>query len=234
MQQEDIDYIVCDDEVGAWADIFNVVFRKFIEHEDVLLLSPNLVLLPGTMEKLKKALYSGENVGAVCPVKLIYGSHPEWNTVEEAICYADQNDMEERYSLQIGLPSEGVLLSHKFIQEAGGMNQSFLLPYNIMVDISFWGIQNGYQYFEVENAFIYQLAPSAPYYEERYGENIDRERMKEKWKMNYFNDYPNEELLDNICEEEGTAFNLLEIGCDCGANLLYVTQTSHINFSYAS
>ncbi len=50
----------------------------------------------------------------------------------------------------------------------------------------------------------------------------DRQILKEKWDMNYFNAVPNAGLLSYITDPKDAPIRVLEIGCDCGANLLWV------------
>ena len=50
----------------------------------------------------------------------------------------------------------------------------------------------------------------------------DREVLKQKWNMNYFNTMPNKGLVYMMQSKPDENINVLEVGCDCGANLLAI------------
>lgn len=62
----------------------------------------------------------------------------------------------------------------------------------------------------------------------KFSNKNDRAILKNIWKMNYFNRMPNTYIETMIDETACSDFNVLEIGCDLGATLLYI-KSKHPN-----
>jgi 2-polyprenyl-3-methyl-5-hydroxy-6-metoxy-1,4-benzoquinol methylase len=58
--------------------------------------------------------------------------------------------------------------------------------------------------------------------EEAMSAEHDYAVIEKKWGMRYFNMSCNENLIPYIKEEPSSEFNVLEVGCDCGATLLEI------------
>ena len=66
-EQQDIDYIVCDERLESYVDIINTVVGEFIRDEDVLVLSPGIFLLQGSINELSRILSLYDNAGIIYP-----------------------------------------------------------------------------------------------------------------------------------------------------------------------
>ena len=91
-----------------------------------------------------------------------------------------------------------------------------------MWDYCVRGIKLQYRLFECGGAFFYQIAEKRTADEDEEWAVSDRQILKKKWNMNYFNAVPNAGLLSYITDPKDAPIRVLEIGCDCGANLLWV------------
>ena len=206
-EQNEIDYILCEGGIENYAAILNTVVSEFAAKEDLLVLPPHLLILEEGVSRLKKALYQDGATGAVCAGS--YAADPL------------RGKQRELLSLEAG----ACLLSAKLLQATGGFNESLKLPENIWMDLSFRGICSGFHFYEVPDACVQQAAQACNSYTKKYGADADRETLKKIWGMNYFNQYPNVSLLSMIGKKKTEPFALLEIGCDCGANMMYVKNT---------
>lgn len=218
--QDEFPYILCEEDIENYADIVNTVVKEFAADCDLMLLNPCLLLLPGCLEALQEELYQNESIGAVCPVIKAVSWEKDFDTaVKEAAQYQERN-----CSHIMNFSSEAALLRGDFLEAMGEFDNTLLLPFNVVMDYSYRGRVAGFQFVKVKYAFLYQLNHVQNIYESRYEKDIDRSVLKEKWQMNYFNINPNVGMLDLISKHGEQPMDILEIGCDCGANLLYVSD----------
>lgn len=220
-EQQEIDYVICDEGLENYAHILNEIVQEFISDEDLLILTAGMIVLPNCIEILREALYYAKEVGAVVAKKCV---------ADEAVkCITGQ--LEEWGKKEIlGLPPEAVMIRNEMLLQIGEFDASLILPKSIMVDFAFRGLEKGYRYFEIQNAFICKILNDEDVYVNIYGRNVDRAVLQEKWGMNYFNQRPNYGLLALIEKAKEEEFNVLEIGCDCGVNLLHLkNEFSKVN-----
>ena len=211
--------MIFEDAAEGYAGILNEVIKQFVGEEDLLVLSPGLMVLPGCIETLYDALEEDEQTGSVCS-RMISNRSEEGKSFSSAAEYAALHAEPEGKTEILGLPYEGVLIRNEMLRELEGFDSQFLLPGSTMVDFAFRGIKKNYRYYEVQNAFFYKISDSEKIFFEKFGRDVDRPVLKQKWEMNYFNEYPNYMLLSFVEKEKEEEFSVLEIGCDCGVNLL--------------
>lgn len=216
--QNELDYILCEDKIENYADILNTVISEFCADYDLLLLNPGLLLLPGCLEGLQEELYQNEMVGAVCPV---IGAR-SWEedlaaATEKATGYQEKNCRQV-----MNFYPESALIRLDFLQKMGDFDNELVLPVNVIMDYCLRARLESFRFVGVDYAWLYQIGNVEDIYAVEYGPDIDRKRLKEKWQMNYFNCKANERMLSLISNERGSSIDILEIGCDCGANLLYL------------
>lgn len=219
--QQDIDYIICEDAMEGYGLLLNEVVKQFIGEEDLLVLSPGLMVLPGCMEALYDALEEHEQNGAVC-AEMILNNTEEGKSFQNAAEFALAHAAQSGRTEILGLPYEGVLIRNEMLRASEGFDERLILPGSTMVDFAFGGIKKNYRYIKVQNAFLYKISDSEKIYLESFGLDVDRTVLKQKWEMNYFNEYPNYMLLSLVERQKEEEFSVLEIGCDCGVNLLHL------------
>ncbi len=221
-QQKDLDYIICDEGLETYSVILNTVIQEFVKEEDVLLLSPRYLLLPGCVENLYKELHGNTDVGAVCANAISHGSQLG-KDFGNAVAYAQEHRNKEGTKQIMCLEEGAVMFRNDLLGGNKCFDEQLRLPRNILRDFVFDRICAGWKMLSIENAYIYEMPLVAEnVYVRFFGETADRKRLKEKWSMNYFNDRPNVNLLSQIERGKEEEFSVLEIGCDCGANLLYL------------
>lgn len=220
-EQDRIDYIICEDEPASYAEILNEVLRQFIGNEDLLVLSPDLVPLPQCIDRLYAALKDDKQVGAVCPRIISYDAE-EGSSFESAVAYAAEHAEEKHKREIMGLSHTAVLIRNEMLSKLNGFDESLLLPDSMMVDFSLRGMEDKYRFFEAQNAFFYKVSVSGNIYANMARIESDKRVLKEKWGMNYFSQHPNKAVLSLVEKDRQTEFNVLEIGCDTGVNLLHL------------
>ncbi|HKM35339.1 MAG TPA: bifunctional glycosyltransferase/class I SAM-dependent methyltransferase [Lachnospiraceae bacterium] len=226
IQQSAMDYILCDEGMEGYASILNAVIDEFVQDEDILIMSPNLFMLPGSMEKLVDLLYTKEQVGAVC-ANTVKSQEKEEMNFSTALEYVKKLENTGEIDSIIGLPERGVLIKNEMLRTLHNFDESLILPKSTLVDYSFRGVDHKYEYIKLQDNCFYEITSKQDAYSQKIGVEVDRKRLKEKWEMNYFNDTPNNMLLSMIENDSTEEFSVLEVGCDCGVNLLALKNKYH-------
>ena len=177
--QQGFDYMIFEDAAEGYAGILNEVIKQFVGEEDLLVLSPGLMVLPGCIETLYDALEEDEQTGAVC-ARMISNRSEEGKSFSSAAEYAALHAEPEGKTEILGLPYEGVLIRNEMLRELEGFDSQFLLPGSTMVDFAFRGIKKNYRYYEVQNAFFYKISDSEKIFFEKFGRDVDRPVLKQK------------------------------------------------------
>lgn len=224
-EQRKWNYLVCDEGLESYAVILNTAIREFGGESDYLILTPNYVVLPGALEEMQRVLYSDKNIGAVSPsVFLAKGNvQTEYQEALQFVNSEDSRKMENKEMLS--LDSCCILLHHKMIEALGEADAEFFGQDVVTWDLGARAISKGFHLWSCGQAYFYVMGESVmrrAYWNDHEKDIQDRNRLKQKWKMNYFNDKPNDLLIQRIHEERENVFYVLEIGCDCGANLLEI------------
>ena len=217
-----INYLVCDEGRENYSTILNYAKTEFVTDEDILLLDPCYMILPDAIEEMQRLLYSDSTIGAVMP-KVIQNGSETAPSYTEAISRIQAGQIAAGMNLQkLELTAGCVLLKYAMLEEVGAFDEKIALAENVMWDYCVRGIKLQYRLFESGGAFFYQIAEKRTADEDEEWAVSDRQILKKKWNMNYFNAVPNAGLLSYITDPEDAPIRVLEIGCDCGANLLWV------------
>lgn len=222
-EQAQMDYLVCDKGVEGYAEILNVAMKEFCpQGEDILVLKPNYIIIADAVQKLLAMLHRETKIGAVMATMLRCGRTERCDTYLDAVHYAAEKSGKKQIdSYRLGLAEGAVLLNGEMIRELGMFDNRMVLPRSVILDYLLRGIERGYHCMECGSAFFYEVGSESDEYAQ-FGSDADRRVLKEKWNMNYFNDTPNLNLISEIKKHRDDKFCILEIGCDCGANLLEV------------
>lgn len=175
-RQRDIGYIICSDVIESYAEILNEVTRQFITEEDLFVLSPDLMPLPGCMEALCEVLYENAGPGAVC-ARTDLNSFADGKSFLEAAEYAiGHGNTKERIEIEV-LPAEAVLIRNEMLKQLEFDSRLFL-PENVMADFSSRGKEKGHHYYEVQNAYFYRISDSREIYTKILGRDFDEKALE--------------------------------------------------------
>lgn len=218
--QDGYDYI-CAGGLENFAQILNTAISEFSTDENIMLLNSNLFCLGNCIFQFEKICIENPDIGAVMPVGFA-SVYPERVDIAEALDIVSERTDKIEILWAIKMSYDCVFIRREFINDIGQMDEELLLPTNIMLDYSFRGLCKKWKFISISNVFVYEYFSQMDVYTVFLGENVDRNRLKEKWGMNYFNEVPNEKLIEEIKREKNEVFTVLEVGCDCGVNLMQI------------
>ncbi len=215
-------YIYFDEGFQSYGKVWNAVVDNFPMSEFVVFMEPQYFLGRACITRLIELLQQ-DKCGIAAPKGNGFESyqHMDIDTV------GSLNRLEETaagsvlHSLNI---AHGVwAISRKTLEENGRFEEVVCDPQNVFLDYKLRLVQKGYQFMVCGNALVYNILCG---YENTYASVVsqkeDREVLKNKWHMNYFNLTPNRNLANMIEEERQAPIRVLEIGCDLGATLLEI------------
>lgn len=204
-------YLICDEGIETYAKILNTAIAEFVGDEDVFCYTPDYLLVQGMLEDMERLLYSKDEIGAVSPVIL--------ENEAERTNFADGEKINKN---KLELPEGNVLIKYSAYQKIGAFDERLLQSDIAMKDFLLRGVCLGYKFVECGSAYSCRLPSEMEIYLQDCNRATQREILKKKWGMNYFNSSPNPVLMEMLKADRKQELFILEIGCDCGANLLEI------------
>lgn len=215
---QDITYVYFDEGKQPYAKLINAVLGELQIESDVFILRPTYFAMPHCMEKMQKVLYTEKKIGIV--TALSQGTAKEAESVEEVVEKAERFAEQNTYVRDMGAEMGAVLIKGEILKKIGKLEEKLQTASKAIDDYVLRLTLEDYMVAKCTDAMFYHIGPDIDPFEE-YMED-DRQYMKEKWGMHYFNKNYNENLIQLIEEDKGAVFKVLEIGCDCGATLLEI------------
>jgi UDP-2,4-diacetamido-2,4,6-trideoxy-beta-L-altropyranose hydrolase len=219
--QEGLDFLVCDEGEEGYGTILNYVIREFQIEEDILILNPCYVALPGSVQEMQRVLYADSQTAAVSP-SLFDKEYEQGKDFQAAIQYVQERPKQNRNTQKLGLVPGCVLIKGSMLPAIGSFDDEFFAPNCVVWDFLSRGILKGHALYECGDAFFFELPYEQDYDTLKAKAVQDRAKLKEKWDMNYFMTIPCQFFVQFITEKEDAKLCVLEVGCDCGANLLKI------------
>ncbi len=216
--QTEYSYIQCNEILEGYGEILKVVIDEFITEEDLLLLAPGLTIDCNTISALKGLMRKNKNCGALSAG--IMKIPRFWYKNEEQSIEIDNLPFEHTMEL----PFYGTLFQNKFLKSV--KLESYDLPESILKDLSFQGIEKDFVFLKINMPLFYLQEgidlSKINIYEQKFGYEKDKQKLKQYRSLTYFNTTPNRALINLMEDERLREMNVLEVGCDCGANLLEI------------
>lgn len=212
---------ICAEGLENYAEILNTAISEFSTDEDIIILNSNLICLGDCIRKLSRSCDRDKMTGAVIPANFSVIC-PEKVDIAKALDMVEGQEWNQEGALAIRMHSQCVYISRRFLEDVGRLDKDLLLPDNVMLDYSFRGLSRKWKLVYAANAFVYEMIPHTDVYTAFLGADVDCQSLKAKWNMNYFNGIPNERLINTIARPKDEKFSVLEIGCDCGVNLMRI------------
>lgn len=219
-QQENLNCIYCD-KVEHYAQILNTAIKEFTVEEDILLLNASFILLPHCLEKMRNHLYSEERIGAV-GLELLHNMPGEDIDFNKSLKIAEATKDNNEVNRKLHIRANAILIKNKMIHHLKEFNENLRLPKYVMLDYLLRGNENDYKFYLCKRAYAFAITQEEDIYTQLYGEEFDMQRLREEWNTSYFSAGFNSELLKLINTDKNNAMNVLEVGCDCGGNLLEI------------
>lgn len=224
-RQTDITYVYMDEGRTGYAQIINEVINELKISDDILILYGCYMITPFFLSNLKGTLYQEEKTGAVGPVCNCFKNG------QEAACRIKsyENALEAVHPSEgigkrtLSLDARAVLFKYEAIQKTGIFDGRLQEVQNVGLDYGFRLMRNDYTLCISTDAVLWSLSMdfgrTAGY---GSGNGKDMSLLRDKWGMSYFNTTANALLVSAIDRQAEERLDVLEIGCDCGANLLEI------------
>lgn len=221
--QNKFNYIICDEHIENFSSILNLCISEFILDTDILVIQPECILMPSTIDTLRNALDINKKIYAVTPLTLCNG-YNNINSLSDAIAYSFSHTHDNNSLSKIMKPLDNtVLISKKLLNTSEPFDNNLISSEAVYSDFFMQNILNDNFTYMVNNAYQYLITPYNDYYSDNYYNNVDDENIKNKWNTTYLNITPNYNLVDYIIEADHLkSLNILEVGCNTGSTLLEI------------
>lgn len=218
IQQKEYSYIRCNEILEGYGRIIQKVMEDFITSEDLLVLSPGMRLSKEAISVLQEAMIQCEHCGAVT-------ARMEKNpSLQISLKGRESRGRIDNGKKIIQIPHYACLISNQCLK--GIEVQSYNIPEFFFKDLSVQGILRDFYYYELEDVLFFcnnlKEAIEQSHYKKRFDYKEDEARWKKRWNLTYFGGAPNTQLLELMEKSKNEEIYVLEIGCDCGKNLIEV------------
>lgn len=222
--QQDITYIYIDDGPQIFSKIYNSVMLELGIEGDILLVDEGMLITPHCLETMQMILHSEEGIGAVGGMSNGFGgsqARTDLDSYNNAIDIALSKEIVDKKRRTLNLDSAAVLWKRETLNLLGPMDESIenkrtaMLDYCIQATLADWKLMISTEclWWDIRKDRCLEY------------NNLQTEKLEEKWGMHYFNWIPNTSLINMIDREQQEKFSVLEVGCDCGATLLEVKNS---------
>lgn len=213
----DFTYVYFEEGEATYGKALNDMIRELELKGDILIMTPDFLFTPNCLKVLKEAFTKDTRIEVAGPVSNSF-FYPKivFKNYAEAV-FQGMQAKDESVEYALGLDGRVVLVREGSIERNGGFDEKLKSLQEIMLDFMFRVICRDGKVVRCKNSVFW--GSLSPYFEEQDKEG-DREYLREKWGMDYFNYNPNLNLIQMMDKDYYESMNVLEIGCDCGANLL--------------
>ncbi|MCM1126804.1 MAG: class I SAM-dependent methyltransferase [Lachnospiraceae bacterium] len=215
---------ICAEKLENYASILNTAMKEFSTTENIFILNDNYICLGDCLHYLEETCDSDYKIGMAFPTDFATICSQKVGISEALELIRGKADAIEA-EIALKVPWQYIFLTRKFIDEMEELDEELLLPDSLMRDWSFRGLCQKWKMVSVKSSYVYEVVSQVDYYAAFLGRDVDRISLKAKWGMNYFNDIPNENLVNAINKNRDEEFTVLEVGCDCGANLMQIKRS---------
>lgn len=218
VEQVGFTYIYFEKNEATYGKALNEIINTLDLSGDILVMTPEFLFTPNCIDNMKRAFLQDIDIGAAGPVSNIFAlQRVLLKDYEEAVLRGLQvQNVDTEYTL--GVDGRVVLFREGIFQRNGGFDEKLQSLQEVMLDFMFRLICRGNKVVRCRNAVFWGMLQTA----EGQCTRKDREYLRNKWGMNYFNIMPNLSLIQMIDKNPQDSFKVLEVGCDCGANLLEI------------
>lgn len=228
-KNELIDYINVGKAMLGYGKILNIVLEVGNIKGNVLFLTSHYIFTPNCIDKLNQTL-AGEGVGIAAPVSngfyITQKPMQEINVFKEAI-YLAENQTGLHLEEKLQIYPEAIMIKSECFNQVGLFSDEFMQIEQTIIDYTLKTICNDYTIQCCYNAILFDVGDSTEElqsYSKLNGAEFDQDKLEKKWGMKYFNGNCNNRIRDAIKSDENEEISILEVGCDCGANLLGIKQ----------
>lgn len=216
--QTDISCVFVDEGEMPVGRVINEVMERLELRGDILVIGGHYLFTPRCLSGMQETLYLNDGVGAVSGMSNGFWMHQKKESVGESlqnILAVDKNVSKN----VIGFYSDAVLFKRELLQETGKFEERHLNLYYTLKDYCLRAVLKGWHLRVCDSSFLCKVGGfDCELYDNVQGKSF----LEEKWGMHYFNMAYNENLINEIDNDSEDEIWVLEIGCDCGANLVEI------------
>lgn len=212
--QTDFTYVFIDEGELALGRVINEVMEELQIKGDILIMGGHYLITPGCLSHMQDTLHLSQRTGAVGGLSNGFLGCQRTEKVMEISPKAG-----EGVKRVIGLCPGAILFRYEMLQKVGKFEERPLDAWYVMKDYCLRAQVNDWQLQVCDSACFGDIGSGDIGIEDSpEGERF----LEEKWGMHYFNMVCNENLINLIKRDREEELWVLEIGCDCGANLVEI------------
>lgn len=223
LSEQSFDYVIFDEGVQEYGKILNVLLENFDIGEKLALLHPRCQVGKETLNRIFTTIENTPDVGVVgCRVNGIVA--PEQGITissAEQLCEVEDSVAAEVDYTVIGSGGFCYAMPGSLISECGAFDDRLADMDGVMLDYQLRALTSGHVNKICRSACVFNGGEQkeTDVYEQAL-KRCDRNVLRQKWGMNYFNLSANSKFHALIRRNVQEKFSVLEVGCDMGANLL--------------
>ncbi|MBD5524390.1 MAG: methyltransferase domain-containing protein [Lachnospiraceae bacterium] len=222
------EYVRFDEGVQGYGRLWNAILQNFATQDCIVFLEAGVYPEKRSLLELCKVLQS-DDIAMAGPVSNNSASDTgrQINSRDD-LTWVRQSSLRQSdgklYDIILRPNWKMWAVRRDVLEKNGLLWEELNHPENVLTDYSLRMLQGGLRQAVCCQAFAYESFDKCweVYEEAEQWRSLDRHIMKKDWGMNYFNLVPNRFLADEIQEEAGAEFQVLEVGCDLGATLLEI------------
>lgn len=202
--------------------VLNQTFDEFGISENTLVIRPNYMLMPDTLIGLQKFVDNLDDSPAIIGLysnSFEYTQYIDISSYHAEITFDDMMDLS--YKRELGVNPNAFYLHRNVYTEIGKFDEQFGKAWECMEDFYLRAVQKDIL-IVVPNAPIAIFDSDANRLKPDLDFLSDRERLKAKWNMNYFNVQPNRNIVEEVVKFAIPDAKILEIGCDNASTLIEI------------
>lgn len=221
-KQEDITYVSMEEGCRPFGEILNEVCRELQIADDLLIMDPHYMLAPHALSRLRTVLYQDSRIGAVGGVSNSFSLFQKATGIEDyedAVKWGTRECIVKEGKRILGLNPGVVYLKASAVSQLGDFDGELSDQEYVVKDYCLRMIINDWRLQVCGDALFWDVRGNGPFI---CGDEAQMAVMEQKWGMHYFNFTCNIGLIEFIARNRDESFNILEVGCDCGATLLEI------------
>lgn len=221
--QTNFDFVYMDEGYQPAGAVINQVVEGLSINEDILLVNANYVIAPNFIKVISKAYLSNDNAGAVgCYTNCAYElDTSKVSSYDAAVKYSFEIENQNIVDVHSVMVAGSVdVINYEAFSKVGGFDNRLEELSNCVKDYCLRILEFGYKSYKCYKAVAYDLRGSNGALFELSEEDI----LRSKWGVHYLGVSPNYTICNMVEADKNASINVLEVGCDCGANLIEIKR----------